>query len=260
MFVKFVFIMMCFVVAIENVFAQPNQYIQDVADNFETKIKRTEQVKLDSDSSKYIKRLSKFSDSVEYELKTLYFTEQTLWQLYDDLSTRIHKKSEQTGREVKKTETKDEQTGERYMYTGLDWGEYEECEMTLCESYPDNIEQCFINMTYSDVSDDMFSADLFFYCDNKKENRANSISFMVNVNGDYTQDNEMHVLSHSFIVSIGGAEQKYDALYQYKNDLLSVRRANFAEMQKRKKGAMIKIEPLLPDSEVFDAIFSSLVN
>lgn len=259
MFVKFVFIMMCFVVAIDNVFAQPNQYIQDVANEFETKIKHTEQAKLDSDSAEYIKRLSKFSDSVEYELKTLYFAEKTLWQLYDDLDAMINKKSEQTGRNVKKTESQDEESGEKYMYVGLDWGEYENCEMTLCESYPDDIEQCFINMTYRDVSDDMFSANLFFYCDNKKENRTNSISFTVNANG-YTQSNEKHILSHSLVVSIGGSEEKYNEVYQYNNDSLAIRRANQAEIQKNKKKAVIQLEPVSPESDVFQANFTSMIN
>lgn len=257
MFVRFVFIMMCLVVAIENVCAQPNQYIQDVADNFENKIKHTERVKLDSDSAEYIKRLSKFSDSVEYELKTLYFTEKTLWQLYDDLSAIINKKSEQTGREVKKIETKDEQTGEWSMYIGLDWGEYEECEITLCESYPDDIEQCSINMTYWDVSDDMFGADLFFYCDNKKENRTNSISFMVNGSNYDTQDDDGHVLEQNLFVSLGGTEEKYDEVYQYKNDVLAAGRANLAEMRKNKKKTLIEEELWLPDADVFEVNFSS---
>ena len=260
MFVKFIFIMMCFVVAMENVYAQPNQYIQDVADEFETKIKHTERAKLDSDSANYIKRLSQFSDGVEYELKTLYFTEKTLWQLYDDLSAKIHKKSEQTGRKVKSKETYDEQTRENYIYLGVDWDEYEDCEFTLCESYPDDIEQCFINMTYTDVSDDVFSVDLFFYCDNKKENRTNTISFVVNADGNYTSDNANHVLSHSLFISIGGMEEKYDAVYLHKNDSLAIRRANVAEMKKHKKKAVLRTEPEFPEAEIFEVIFSSIIN
>lgn len=260
MFIKFVFIIVCFVVTMGNACAQPNQYIRSIADDFDNKLNRTERVELDSDSAEYIKRLSKFSDSVEYELKTLYFAEKTLWQLYDDAVAMVHKKSEQTGREVKTRESQDEQTGKKTMYVGLDWGDYEECELTLCESYPADFERCFVNMEYSDVSNEVFSAMLFFNCDNKKENRINNVSFIVNANGDNGQSSEKHVLSYVLSVIIAGSEQNYDEFYQNKNDMLTVRRANLAEKQKYKNKAMIMEEPLSPEADVFQVNFTSVIN
>lgn len=262
MFTKIVFVIICFILVGENAFAQPNQYIRQIADDFENKIYHTDQVKLDSESANYINRVSKFSESVKYELKILYFAERTLWQLYDDAIAMINKKSEQTGREVQRRETHDEETGEIILSARLDNGEYEDCILEACEypEYPEGFEQCFINMKYRDVADDMFSAQLTVFCDNKEENRRSAYHFNVGAQGHAGQDAEKHLLSHQVVVSIGGSEEKYDEAYQYENATLAVRRYNAEQQKKYKKKAVLKTEPGMPGADVFDVTFTSVMN
>ncbi|MCM1294552.1 MAG: hypothetical protein NC311_03250 [Muribaculaceae bacterium] len=259
MFTKIVFVIICFVLVGENAFAQPNQYIRQIADDFENKIYHTDQVKLDSESANYINRVSKFSETVKFELKILYFAEKTLWQLYDDAIAMINKKSEQTGREVQRRETHDEETGEIILTANLDNGEYEDCGLKLCE-YPDGFEQCFVNMKYRDVADDMFSAHLMVFCDNKQENIRSAYSFDVAAQGHAGQDAEKHLLSHQVFVSIGGSEEKYDEAYQYENATLAVRRYNTEQQKKYKKKAVLKTEPGMPGADVFGVTFTSAMN